>query len=56
MCNPDDADECISCDETGLCCAVEADGSVSATECADCSGADPDNFNPADCVPLEEYR
>jgi hypothetical protein len=33
----------MDCDEDAHCC-VEG-------ECADCSEADPDNFNPDDCVP-----
>jgi len=50
-CNPDDPSECIDfeCDENAHCC-VEGAG------CADCSEANPNNFNPEDCVEDELYR
>jgi len=45
ICNPDDETECleICCDENARCCVED--------DCADCSAADPENFNPDDCVP-----
>jgi hypothetical protein len=50
VCNPDDPTLCIDmdCNEDGYCCYEG--------ECADCSDADPENFNPDDCVEDELYR
>ena len=41
----------MECDESGLCCFTDDDGEGG---CADCSEADPENFNPDDCVEVEE--
>jgi len=45
ICNPDNEDECIDCDQDARCCFDDV--------CADCSGADFDDFDPDDCVPEE---
>jgi len=48
ICHPEDDELCaeLCCDEQALCCIDD--------DCADCSGADPDNFDPDDCVPEGE--
>jgi len=50
-CDPDDPSNCLDfeCNEDGECCLVDVG-------CFDCSGADPDNFNPDDCDLDELYR
>jgi len=52
MCNPDDPSECISCDDSAVCCLL--DGDEVTEDCADCSNADFDNFDPDQCDPIDE--
>jgi len=49
-CNPEDEDECLTllCKDDALCCVADENGDAT-DECADCSNADFDNFNPEDC-------
>jgi len=53
MCNPDDPSECISCDDSAVCCLL--DGDEVTEDCADCSNADFDNFDPDQCDPIERF-
>jgi hypothetical protein len=52
ICNPDNPSECISCDDSAVCCLSDDNGVTE--DCADCSEADFENFDPDQCDPIDE--
>jgi hypothetical protein len=53
MCN-EDLGVCINCDGNSVCCLVDDNEKVT-DDCADCSSADWDNFDPDQCDPIERF-